>query len=82
MKSKYKVGEKVGFSEKSKTAVKPNRWEVDATQLVNRGWAIIHKIIKDDIGVSYKLQGNSYTWHENELEKIKIDILPDDLFEI
>lgn len=86
MKPKYKVDERVGFSEISKNAAKKDQWAVNAKQSVNRGWAIIEKIDIDTdvigIGISYSLQGSSYLWYENELEKIKINILPDELFEL
>ena len=82
MKPKYKVGERVGFSEISKNAAKKDQWAINAKQSVNRGWAIISGVINNNTSISYSLQGSSYLWSGYELEKIKIDILPDELFEL
>jgi len=82
---KFKVGEKVGFSENCITCVSNGEWSNEPSRLVNRGWAIVvsGKMSNSNEYFVYKLEGAPHGWAEYELEKLKPKYkLPSDLFEI
>lgn len=74
-------GERIAFSEYAKDRCV--NWDADAAEVVGRGTEIITGVSHGpdpDNTLWYSLRNNNYRWLDYEL--VKIDVLPEELFEL